>query len=260
MYEDFSSDYDRFMDWPARLAAELSFIERELQTVGVCRVLDAACGTGMHAIALAQQGYVAVGADLSAGMIQRAQDNAMAAGVDARFEVAGLGKLSARVGTGFDAVLCLGNSLPHLLTPADLAAALADFAACLRPGGLLLIQNRNFGRVLARRERCMEPQAHRYGEKEWLFLRFYDFEPDGNLTFNLVTLQREGVSAWSQQVASTRLWPLRREELVAALVAASFAEVACWGDMQGAPFDPEVSPNLVVAARRKAEVRSPRGR
>jgi len=69
MYDDFSSDYDRFIDWSARLATELAFIERELQTVGVRRVLDAACGTGVHAIALAQQGYVVVGADLSAGMI-----------------------------------------------------------------------------------------------------------------------------------------------------------------------------------------------
>ena len=41
------------------------------------------------------------------------------------------------------------------------------------------------------------------------------------------------------------------EELADLLVAAGFAEVACWGDMQGVPFDPEVSPNLVVAARRK---------
>jgi len=276
MYDDFSSDYDRFMDWSARLAAELPFIERKLRTVGVRRVLDAACGTGMHAIALAQQGYVVVGADLSAGMIERAQANAIAEEVEVRFEVAGFGELARTLtpalslpGRGsrsdavldlgeressFDAVLCLGNSLPHLLTPADLAAALADFAACLRPGGLLLIQDRNFDRVLACRQRWMEPQAHRDGEKEWLFLRFYDFEPGGKLTFNLMTLQREGVGAWSQQVTSTRLWPLRQEELVAALVAAGFAEVACWGDMQGAPFDPEASPNLVVAARSKVSL------
>jgi glycine/sarcosine N-methyltransferase len=73
-------------------------------------------------------------------------------------------------------------TLPHLLTPADLAAALADFAACLRPGGLLLIQNRNLDAVLVRRQRWMEPRARREGEAEWLFLRFYDFEPDGTLT------------------------------------------------------------------------------
>jgi len=157
---------------------------------------------------------------------------------------------SAQAGTGFDALLCLGNSLPHLLAPADLAAALADFATCLRPGGLLLVQNRNFDAVLARQQRWMEPQARREGEAEWLFLRFYDFEPAGTLTFNLVTLRREGMGDWSQQVAAARLRPLRRDELVAALAAAGFGEITCWGDMQGAPFEPNRSPNLVVTARR----------
>ena len=256
MYGDFSADYDRFMDWLARLAVELPFVEQQLRAIGAHRVLDAACGTGMHAIALARRGYEMAGADLSAGMIKRARINADAAGlvlskaegVDARFEVAGFGELSTQVGTGFDAMLCLGNSLPHLLTPESLAAALADFAACLRPGGLLLIQNRNFDAVMARGERWMEPQAYRKGELEWLFLRFYDFESDGTLTFNLVTLRREGACDWSQQATSTRLRPLRQEELVTALTGAGFAEVACWGDMQGAPFDAESSPNLIVSA------------
>ncbi len=249
MYDEFSVDYDRFVNWPERLAAELSFIEGRLQAVRARRVLDAACGTGRHAIALAQRGYEVVGFDASAGMIERARAKARVAGVDVRFEVAGFGELAVRMGVGFDAVLCLGNSLPHLLTPADLSAALVDFAACLRPGGLLLIQNRNFDAVLAQGERWMGPQAHREGETEWVFLRFYDFEPDGLLTFNVLTLRREGTGDWSQHVATTRLWPLRQGELAPALQTAGFGEVSYWGDMQGGSFDPESSGNLVVGCR-----------
>ncbi len=267
MYDDF--DYDRFVDWPARLAVELPFIVERV--VSPARVLDAACGTGMHAIALARHGYRVVGADSSIGMIERARANAAAAGVDVRFEVAGFGEL-ARVfdlspspnplpyqgrgrghgGRGgvvrFDALLCLGNSLPHLLTPAELTVALTDFAACLRPGGLVVIQNRNFDRVVACRERWMEPQARREGDAEWLFLRFYDFDPDGLLTFNVVTLERQGAGAWDQRIATSRLRPLPRDELLAALSRAGFERIACYGDMQGAPFDPQSSPNLVVTA------------
>jgi len=250
MYDGFSADYDRFVNWSARLAAELPFIERELQGLSARRVLDTACGTGMHAIALAGRGYQVVGADLSGEMIERARANAADAGVDARFEAAGFGELSAQLGAEFDAVLCLGNSLPHLLTPAELAAALADFAACLRLEGLLLIQNRNFDAVLARRERWMDPQAHREGEDDRVFLRFYDFEPDGALTFNLATLRRERAGHWSQQIASTRLWPLRQEEVALALAKAGFGAIVCYGDMTGAPFDPETSGNLIVTARR----------
>jgi len=273
MYDKFSADYDRFMNWPARLAAEMPFIEELLQAIDARRVLDVACGTGMHAVALAQRGYSVAGADFSTGMVERARANAATAapalsgveGGEVRFEVAGFGELALTFGsntpsaassgrhslTGFDGLLCLGNSLPHLLTPADLRTALEDFAACLRPGGLLLIQNRNFDAALARRERWMEPQASQEGEAECLFfLRFYDFEPDGTLTFNVVTLRREASDAWSQQVASTRLRPLLQRDLRAVLAEADFREIACYGDMQGAPFDLTSSPNLVMTARK----------
>jgi glycine/sarcosine N-methyltransferase len=252
MYDDLSSDYDHFVDWQGRLAAELPFVERQLASVQTRRVLDTACGTGKHAIALAERGYEVVGTDLSVGMVERAQANAATARMDVHFEVAGFGELGG-MGLGtFDAVICLGNSLPHLLTPRDLAAALVDFAACLRPEGLLLIQNRNFDAVLANRQRWMEPQSYREGESDWLFVRFYDFgsdESDGVLTFNMLTLQREGEDVWRQKVTSTRLWPLGQRGLTAAIESAGFHRVTCWGDMQGAPFDLDHSPNLVVTAR-----------
>lgn len=250
MYDPFSADYDRFVDWPGRLAAELPFIERQLQGAGARRVLDAACGTGMHAVELARRGFQVVGTDLSAAMVTQARANAARAQVAAQFEVAGFGRLRQLAGPGFDALLCLGNSLPHVLSASELAATLDDFSACLRPGGLLMVQNRNFDALLSRRERWMEPQAHREEDSEWLFLRLYDFDPDGLITFSLVTLRRHGSRPWTQQVGSTRLRPLPQAELTAALAAAGFTEITCWGSMEGMGFDPDSSPDLVVAARR----------
>lgn len=249
MYDAFSVDYDRFVDWQGRLQAELPFIEDQLRAVGAHRVLDAACGTGMHAIALAERGCAVVGADLSSGMINRARLNSAAAGVEAHFEVAGFGTLSQRVDKHFDALLCLGNSLPHLLTPSDLANTFSDFASCLRPGGMALIQNRNYDLVLSRRERWMDPQSHRDGDEEWLFFRFYDFLPEGLVDFNVTTLYRQGAGTWSQRISTTQLWPLKKKDLVRALDGAGFGTLQFWGDMQGSPFDLDHSPNLVVAAQ-----------
>ncbi len=254
MYDAISNDYDRFVNWPARLGAEIPFIEQQIQqTAGAgCRVLDAACGTGMHALALARLSYQASGADLSRGMIERARANAAAAGLKVRFEAVGFGSLAHTFGLqSCDAMLCLGNSLPHIPDPSGLAAALADFAACLRHGGLLMLQNRNFDAVLAQRERWMEPQAYRSGEAEWLFLRFYDFDPDGLLSFHMITLHRQGTGAWTQQVTTTRLYPLRQEELVNALEKAGFGNIQSYGSMTGTPFDPAGSGNLVIVATRQ---------
>jgi glycine/sarcosine N-methyltransferase len=253
MYNAFSNDYDRFVNWPARLAGEIPFIEQQLQAIpGRNSLLDAACGTGMHAIALAQRGYRVAGADLSAGMIEKARSNAAAAGVDVNFKIAGFGELAHTFpdAGSFDTILCLGNSLPHMLTPEGLVSALSDFAACLRTGGLMIIQNRNFDAILAHHERWMEPQFHREGEGEWLFLRFYDFEADGLLNFNILTLLRHARGDWSQQVVSTRLRPLLQEELTSAVRVAGFVGIACYGGMASTSFEPQASNNLVMTARK----------
>ena len=91
MYNKFSQDYDRFVNWHNRLAFELPFLLTQLGSVtpqpgAPLRVLDAACGTGQHVIALAKKGLDVTGADLSSEMIAVARANASAAGLDLRFE------------------------------------------------------------------------------------------------------------------------------------------------------------------------------
>ena len=253
MYDQFSLDYDRFVNWNNRLSYELPFLERAL--AGRPRVLDAACGTGMHALALAQRGFAAAGADLSSGMIERARANAAEAGLAVDFHAAGFGELTSSFAPGsgkpeFDAVLCLGNSLPHAVGPGALEAALIDFANCLKPGGLLLLQNRNFDAVTAGQQRWMEPQSHREGEREWLFFRFYDFLASGLIQFNVATLTRDGDQPWRQQITTSLLRPLTRADLTAALPAAGFEHIEWFGGLGGEPFDAAASGNLVVLARK----------
>ncbi len=252
MYDEISSTYDHFVNWKNRLAFEMPFLEAQLARVQTgshpLRVLDAACGTAMHAIELARRGYSTAGADISAGMIAQARANADAAGVQVNLAQAGFGALRAAFGAQpFDGILCLGNSLPHLLSLADLEAALADFAASLKPGGLLLIQNRNFDAVLNKQDRFMDPQSYRAGDEEQIFLRFYDFRPDGLLDFHMLTLLR-AAEGWKQQVTSSQLYPLRREELEQALLRVGFRDVTMYSGLNGSAFDENTSPNTVAAA------------
>ncbi|HOG45569.1 MAG TPA: methyltransferase domain-containing protein [Anaerolineae bacterium] len=248
LYDALAADYDRFVDWPARLTHELPFLERLFHEHGVRRVLDAACGTGRHALALAARGYEAAGADSSLPMVERARAAAEAEGRDVPFVAAGLGELAPAFPSEFDAILCLGNSLPHLLTPEAERAALADFHELLRPGGLVVIQNRNYDAVWPRRERFMPLQSHREGEREWLFFRFMDFH-EATLTFNLVTLQRTG-DAWRYRVGATELRPIFQKDLAEALHSAGLGAARFYGAYDGSPFDPEASGDLIAVAER----------
>lgn len=254
MYNEFSQDYDRFVNWHNRLAFELPFLLQQLGSISPqpgaqLRVLDAACGTGQHVIALAKKGLDVTGADLSSEMIAVARANASTANLNLRFEPVGFGNLAGTFGAAsFNAVLCLGNSLPHLLTPADLADALQDFASCLAPGGILILQNRNFDAVLAKRSRWMEPETHAGDDREWVFQRFYDFEPDGLIRFNIVTLTREAGKDWHASLTATHLRPQTHAELTTALAAAGFSSVHAYGSLSGDEFVPAGSGNLVLTA------------
>jgi glycine/sarcosine N-methyltransferase len=183
-------------------------------------------------------------------MIHRARENARETGRDVKFEVAGFGQHAGATKGEFDAALILGNSLPHIVSAAALDQALADLHSVLKPSGLLFVQNRNFDRVLAQRDRWMPNQEHVEADRQWIFSRFYDWEQDGAITFNVVTLRREGDGPWRSRVDSTRLWPMRHAELIEALERAGFDHIELWGDMQGAEYNAASSPNTIIIARR----------
>src|SRR5512142_3382471 len=90
-YDALAPLFDVMTDWEARLASEGPFLRALLEQQGARRVLDAACGSGGHALALARWSYAVTGADSSAGMVRIAEATARAAGLDVPFAVAGLG-------------------------------------------------------------------------------------------------------------------------------------------------------------------------
>jgi 2-polyprenyl-3-methyl-5-hydroxy-6-metoxy-1,4-benzoquinol methylase len=257
MYKTLSNDYDRFVNWKGRLAYELPFIEKQISSLQstpgqALEILDSACGTAMHSIALAQLGHRLSAADLVPEMVAQGRLNVKAAGITLDLKTAGFGELKSKFGAGrFDLLLCLGNSLPHVLTDEDLVSAITDFAACLRPGRMVLIQNRNFDAVMEKKERWMEPQVHTEHDSEWIFQRFYDFLPDGLIRFNIVTLKRDGQSDWKSKVTSTYLHPQLRSDLERRLSEAGFTHIHSYGGMGGEVFNPQSSANLVITAVKK---------
>ena len=94
-YDRQSAIYEVMNDWPSRLSFEMPFIRRTLEQAHARTVLDEACGSGHHAIALACEGYTVSGADLSAKMIAQARLNAERENISVRFEHAGFADLDA---------------------------------------------------------------------------------------------------------------------------------------------------------------------
>ena len=142
-YDRLAKAFDVMTDWKSRLAHEMPFIQRTLDRHNARTLLDAACVTGWHSIALAQKGYMVAGCDASPAMIERARTNAAQAGVKVRFEVSDFSQLDKFSAT-FDAILCLGNSLPHLLSQEALVDALRQIRARLNSGGVVILHDLNY--------------------------------------------------------------------------------------------------------------------
>jgi hypothetical protein len=191
-------------------------------------------------------------------MVAQARLNAERAGVPVQLAAAGFGKIAAALPGPFDSVTCLGNSLPHLLDEAALRACLTDFAALLRPGGLLVIQNRNYDRLLRERQRFMPVSARSAPEGETLFLRITDYPAAGAapgspvteaIEFTIVTLKKRGGS-WTQSVQTTPLRALRGSTLQGSLTAAGFTRIQMYGGYGRETWDPAAAADLVVVARK----------
>lgn len=112
---------------------EADFVVEALGLEDASRVLDAGCGPGRHAYALARRGITVVGADLSARFVELAAAGAPRGAAFVRADIRDL-----PFGPVFDAAICLCQGGFGLLRGDD-AAALRAIAGCLRPGGRTVV-------------------------------------------------------------------------------------------------------------------------
>lgn len=108
------------------------------------RILDAGGGPGRYAIELCRRGYSVVLLDLSEKCVALAREKFAAEPpeVAARLESVDVGDirdLSRFPDACFDAVLCLGGPLSHLLDPADRQKATSELARVAKPNSPVFI-------------------------------------------------------------------------------------------------------------------------
>lgn len=101
------------------------------------RVLDLCCGPGRHSIPLAQRGVEVTAVDLSPFLLEKARENARAAGVSVEFVGSDMRQFVRP--NAFDAVLNLYTSFGYFQNRDDDIRVLSNIFASLRPGGAAVI-------------------------------------------------------------------------------------------------------------------------
>jgi SAM-dependent methyltransferase len=223
---DFVSRWDDLIGWDGRARGEGRFFRRILAAHGARTVLDAACGTGFHTVQLAQDGFEVTASDGSENMLARTQQNAKRHGValaDAR--IADWLHLADVHGEArFDALICLGNAFTHLFDHEQRREALRQMYMVLKPGGMIVIDHRNYDRMLD--EGYSSKHMYYYTGKGVdarpiaLDTRLAHFEytfPDG-------------------EVFHLKLYPLKQGYMHHLLEEAAFHDIVTYGDFER-PFD-----------------------
>ncbi len=190
-------------------------------------VLDCACGIGADAVAMARRGFRVWATDASAGMVEQARRRVAGAAVDVPVSLCRWEELPLALGRRFEAVFCLGNSLAHLAGADAMAIALAGMRAVLEPGGVLVVDSRDWECLRAERPRITV--ADRVIERDgvrctslyvWTLPETWDAPHGADIVF---VLERGGPLTYRRH--QIHFVPFRRDDLTARVRAAGFDQV-----------------------------------
>ncbi|HNR33001.1 MAG TPA: class I SAM-dependent methyltransferase [Candidatus Hydrogenedentes bacterium] len=260
--------YDALADKAGRLEREGPVLRRVLDAAAGRRVLDLACGTGLHALFLAEAGAAVTAIDVSAAMI------------DYACRVRPHPKITYRVrdmrdaeGGPYDLALCLGNSLSLLADEDHLKAVFARLRLVLAPGGLFLAHVLNYAAAVAQEARH---RVERAVVEDMPVVAVKNLVPDGAHTFlslsfffetreeaeedlrsgTLSPRERVGVrveddgrdarAPWTgiAETAVLRNWSV--EDLTRAARRYGLVARDIFGAFDGRSYEPETSPDLLV--------------
>lgn len=255
-YDELSEDYADMIGFSERIKTEGKVFEKIIFDYKISKCLDAGCGVGFHSIILSSLGVDVLGIDISREMIEKARKLAKDFNSNAKFEVLDFSQIKDKYKEEFELILCLGNTLPHLLNEKDLLVALRNFYIALKTGGTLIIQILNYDRIIENEERIVSIRE----TSEKIFIRFYDFEPTiiGSPSLRVFEIRRDFLKFnilivdktknYSYKLITTRIKPIKSDELCKKLQMVGFKNVQIFENILKEKFDLKNSTNLVAFA------------
>ncbi|MBX7220556.1 MAG: class I SAM-dependent methyltransferase [Blastocatellia bacterium] len=216
-----------FQDWEASVARQGNQLTALLAArwPGCRTVLDVSCGIGTQAIGLAQNGFVVTASDLAAGAVARARTEARTRGLQISFAVGDMRSCFTQHGGGFDLVLSGDNSVPHLLTDADIVLAFRQMLACLRPGGGCVVTVRDYDRE-PHGTGIVKPYGVRVENGfRYVALQVWDFTGE-QYDFTLFLIEENlSTGAVQTRAMQSRYYAIGTDKLLALMREAGFVDV-----------------------------------
>lgn len=250
-FDELALAYDNAIDWEQRLNRELPLLLSLVAGKGKVRVLDLACGSGRHAVALAQKGFKVVGLDSSKSMIEAARLLAQTERVEVDFLVADMVAAKEVVLGEFNLVTCIGNSLALLASREMLEKTIVNAHSLLEDGGAFVAQMLNFAEIRRSGFRFF-PLKGGFTNRgtDVVFTRFFEsIEGTEKATLMLTSFLKQD-SEWTSHISKQQVLQLDKPILERALRLVGFSQMKFYSSYASQPFQPEESRNIVSVATR----------
>lgn len=112
-------------------------IKKNCRKASHIRVLDLACGTGLHAVELAKMGYEVDASDMSGKMINVAKENARLGKVKITYHQESF-QTAEKINKKFDVVISMFSAINYLTSHGDLLRSLKNIYGLLENGGIFI--------------------------------------------------------------------------------------------------------------------------
>jgi 2-polyprenyl-3-methyl-5-hydroxy-6-metoxy-1,4-benzoquinol methylase len=222
--------------------AQLKCIEEAAGSLEGKSILDVGCGTGELAAGLAEKGALVTGIDLNDALLSQARSTRSHDRI--LYRKANMLHIARLFGRNkFDLVVCLGNTLVHLLNPMQMRDFFSGVRTVLKPGGVLILQMLNYDYIFKEKINVL-PLIER---EEVKFERTYEFI-EGSREIRFIT--RLTVKSTGEVIENkTDLLGIGSNDLLQLMDIAGMQEIELFGDFDKRPFSGAHLP-LVVFSRK----------
>lgn len=170
--------------------------------------VDLGAGFGMHSIPLARAGFEVLAVDTSSYLLEQLHQHS--AGLRVKPVQADLRDFARHTSGPADLILCMGDTLTHLNSTAEIGLLFRDVAASLRPGGQFVATFRDYRQLPSGDQRFIPVRSDQH-RIHTCFL-----EPLGEWVLVHDIVHEYANDGWSQKVSSYKKLRLPPEVVVQA--------------------------------------------
>ena len=217
-----------FVGWDNRRRGENDFFITQLKKHNCQKVFDVALGDGADAIYLIQQGFDVSSNEVDEAFRQKAIENARKLGLKispTNLDWRDLDKEYKE--DTFDTIVCMGNSIACLFGKENQFKALKEFYKILKQGGILIIDERNYQRILDNKESALTGTLHSTGK--------YLYTGTNKVQARFVEITDEAIfieytHKESDKKAYYKVYPFKKGELLRLLQEVGFSKIEQFSD------------------------------